>query len=95
VDPEDDSVTGTIKYLVYRKRKQNEFFKEIAKIQFSSNEKLDPSEVIKKMTNDYFPLDIKEQIIADLMNKKQVEDEAKKTFKVKVGKDGSIKLKVK
>lgn len=95
MDPNDDSVTGITRYLVYKKRKQNEFFKEVAKIQFSSSEKMDPSDFIKQLTEDFFPMDIKNQIISDLINKKRVEEESLKTFKVKTGKDGSLKLKVK
>ena len=94
MDPDDDSITGTMKYLVYRRRKQNEFFKDVAQIQFSSNDKMDPSETIKKLTEDFFPLDPKEQLISDLMNKKNIEDESKKTFKIRSSKDGSIKLRV-
>lgn len=66
----------------------------MALIQYAADKELDPSDVVNKLTEDTFPNDPTEQAIKDLMSKRSVEEESKKTFKITKDESGALRLRI-
>ena len=95
MDPSDDSITGTMKYLVYRRRKHLDFTKEMIALRYTALQHLNPDDAIKSISNDLFPEDPQEKMIRDLMQAKLVKEESNRKIVVVKDEHGSIRLKIK
>jgi hypothetical protein len=86
VDPTDDSVTGRMKYLVYQRRKNLEFTKDMIALRYGADKDYDPSETIKQMTDWFWPKDADDMDMETASKIFELADEVKKTLRFKEGK---------
>lgn len=81
--PDDDSIKGQMKYLVYQKRKQLEVMKDMALLRYSSSEGFDPTETITQLVESFFPREQGEIDLKTANDIQTMQKEVGKTIRVK------------
>ena len=94
VSIDDGSIEGTMRYLVYIKRKHLELNKDLIMLRYCSQPGLDPSEAITNLLKQNFPTDQVEELITNLMQEKLIKDEDSSLFNFEKMENGVLKLKV-
>ena len=94
MDAEDDSKPGTIKYLVYRKRKALEFQHQMLMLRYAGGNVFDPDNAIKKLTEEWYPENPEHKLIELAEKNRELAAETAKTLTIVKGKDGRPKLRI-